>query len=143
MKLPDLNVWLAAAWAGHSDHDVAKDWFDRQTEALGFCRVTQMGLLRLISNPAIMGKDALDRRESWDVYQRLRMDPRVEWLSEPSGLDAMWMQHSRRPDRAHKLWTDDYLAAFAFLMEAHLVTFDQALALRHPASLVEALCSPL
>ena len=28
MKLLDVNVWLAAAWARHAHHPVAKRWID-------------------------------------------------------------------------------------------------------------------
>lgn len=139
MKMPDLSVWLAAVWSNHADHEKARDWFDHQEEPLGFCRITQMGLLRLLSNPAVMRGDALTRREAWQVYGQLEDDPRIQLLAEPQGLDAMWMQMTKRPDRSHKLWTDDYLAAFAFLAHATLVTFDQALSTRHPAVSTERL----
>ena len=139
MKLPDLNVWLAAAWCNHADHEVARDWFQEQHGPLGFCRVTQMGFLRLISNPAVLREDALTRREAWEVYQKLLTDPRIEWLPEPQGIETMWIQISKKPDRAHKLWTDDYLAAFAFLTGATLTTFDRAMSRRHPALTVELL----
>lgn len=139
MKLPDLNVWLAAVWRNHADHEKALDWFDRQEQPLGFCRITQMGLLRLLSNPAVMREDALTRSETWEVYRQLDEDPRIRFLAEPQSLDPMWIQMTKHPDRAHKLWTDDYLAAFAFLAHATLVTFDQALCVRHPAVSIELL----
>jgi predicted nucleic acid-binding protein len=53
MKLPDVNVWLAAAWARHSRHRAAKNWVDTEEGELAFCRVTQMALLRLPTNAAI------------------------------------------------------------------------------------------
>lgn len=141
MKLPDLNVWLAAVWANHADHEVARDWFDRQEEALCFCRITQMGLLRLITNPAVMRQDALTRYEAWETYRRLMGDPRLQWMAEPQGLEAMWMNASKQADRSHKLWTDDYLAAFAFLANATLTTFDKGISRRHPATSLELLGS--
>src|SRR5436190_7727155 len=49
---PDVNIWLAAAWARHSKHKLAKGWIDEETGALAFCRVSQMGLLRLLTNPS-------------------------------------------------------------------------------------------
>lgn len=140
MKIPDLNVWLAAAWGSHSAHAKAAAWLDLQEDTLAFCRITQMGLLRLLSNPAVMREEALTRTEAWDVYQQFNRDPRVQFLSEPDGLDPMWLQMTKQPDRAHKLWTDDYLTAVAFLADATLVTFDRALAARHPAVSTELLC---
>jgi hypothetical protein len=34
-------------------------------------------------------------------------------LDEPDELDAVWRAISARDDKSHKLWTYDYLAAFA------------------------------
>jgi predicted nucleic acid-binding protein len=51
MKLLDVNVWLAAAWARHRHHGVAKRWLDDEEDDLAFCRVTQMALLRLPPTP--------------------------------------------------------------------------------------------
>jgi predicted nucleic acid-binding protein len=83
VKLLDLNVWLAGSWARHRHHDIVKVWVDQQIDELVFCRVTQMGLLRLITNPAITGRDALSRRQAWDAVDGLMADSRVRFLSEP------------------------------------------------------------
>ena len=47
MKLLDVNVWLAAAWARHVHHVAAKAFIDAQDDDLGFCRVTEQAFLRL------------------------------------------------------------------------------------------------
>jgi predicted nucleic acid-binding protein len=52
-------VWLAAVWGRHVHHATAANWLDRQEEDLALCRVTQMSLLSLMSNPAVMGQDVL------------------------------------------------------------------------------------
>ena len=90
MKLVDVGVWLAAVWGRDVHHPVAADWFGRETDDIIFCRVTQMGLLRLLSNPAIMGDDAIDRSQAWRIYDRLWADERVLWADEPAELDAVW-----------------------------------------------------
>ena len=57
--LPDVNVWITLAWDGHVHRDIAKTWFaslDRSEAA--FCRITQMGFLRLITNARVMGNEA-------------------------------------------------------------------------------------
>lgn len=113
MKLVDVGVWLAAVWGRHVHHPVAADWFGKETDDIVFCRVTQMGLLRLLSNPAIMGDDAIDRSQAWRTYDQLWADERVLWADEPAELDAVWREISARDDKSHKLWIDDYLAAFA------------------------------
>src|SRR5262249_28757766 len=86
MKLVDVNVWLAVSWEGHPHHGIAKRWLDEENDALAFCRVTQMALLRLVSNPAVMQSDVVSRREAWDVFDRLMADPRVRFLDEPDGF---------------------------------------------------------
>jgi hypothetical protein len=53
MKILDVNIWLAAAWSRHTRHGAAKSWMDAENGELAFCRVTQMALLRLLTNPAV------------------------------------------------------------------------------------------
>jgi predicted nucleic acid-binding protein len=98
-----------------------------------------MGLLRLISNPAITGSDARTRSGAWDVVLALQNDPRVRVLPEPAGLVTLWMTYSRRDDRNSQIWTDDYLAAFAQAADLELVTLDRKLADRYPAVRVEVI----
>ena len=71
MKLVDVNVWLATVWAGHQHHQVAKKWFDQEEDDLAFCRVTQMALLRMLTNKAITGLEALSRRGAWELFGNL------------------------------------------------------------------------
>ncbi len=142
MILLDVGVWLAAAWGRHVHHAAASSWFDRQTDDLVFCRVTQMSLLRLLSNPAIMGEDAVDRSEAWRVFDQLWADERVLWADEPAELDAVWRAISARQDKSHKLWTGDYLAAFAQTSGATLATLDSKLQGRYPSVRVEPLVRP-
>jgi len=139
VKLVDVGVWLAAVWGRHIHHPVTADWFGKEADDILFCRVTQMGLLRLLSNPAIMGDDAVDRSQAWRTFDQLRADERVLWADEPAELDAVWRAISARDDKSHKLWTDDYLAAFAQASEATLVTLDREMTGRYPSVRVELL----
>ena len=139
MKLVDVGVWLAAVWGRHIHHPVAADWFGKESGDILFCRVTQMRLLRLLSNPAIMGDDAIDRSQAWRTFDQLRADERVQWVDEPAELDAVWRVLSARDDQSHKLWTDDYLAAFAQTADITLTTLDRKLPARYPSVRVELL----
>jgi toxin-antitoxin system PIN domain toxin len=141
MILVDVGVWLAAVWGRHAHYPVASEWFNRQADDLVFCRVTQMGLLRLLSNPAIMGGDAVDRSHAWRLFDQLWSDERVLWADEPNELDAVWRAISARDDKSHKLWTDDYLAAFAQASDLTLATLDRKLPSRYPSVRVESLLS--
>jgi uncharacterized protein len=135
----EVGVWLAAVWGRHVRHPVAADWWDRETDDIVFCRVTQMGLLRLLSNHAIMGDDAIDRSLAWRTYDQLRADERVLWADEPAELNAVWRATSARDGKSHKLWTDDYLAAFAQASNATLTTLDRNMPGRYPSVQVELL----
>ncbi|WP_166984052.1 TA system VapC family ribonuclease toxin [Paramicrobacterium fandaimingii] len=139
MKLLDVGVWLAAAWGRHIAHPTVQSWFDQQDSELVFCRVTEMGFLRLLSNPSIMREDTLTRADSWSVLDRLRADERVIHLEEPTNLESVWRTLSARGDTSHKLWTDDYLAAFAQARGLSVVTLDRAFAGRHQSLEVELL----
>lgn len=131
MKLVDVNVWLAMVWGRHQHHDIAKKWLDAEEDDLIFCRVTQLGLLRMVTNVAVTGADALSRRRAWELFAELIADPRIRFLAEPQGLEGLWVAFSKRDDQSHLLWTDDYLAAFAQAAEAEIVTFDRAFSKRY------------
>jgi uncharacterized protein len=131
--LVDVGVWLAATWGRHIHHRVARQWFDGQSDDLLLCRVTQMSLLRLISNPAIMGEDAVSRSEAWRIMDQIWSDNRVLWADEPDHLEAVFRAISARNEKGHKLWTDDYLAAFAQASGASLATLDTKMVDRYPS----------
>lgn len=139
MILLDVGVWLAALWGRHVHHPVLRAWFDQQERGLVLCRVTQMSLLRLLSNPGVMGGDVVTRSAAWSVVDRLRADNRVVWADEPPHLEPVWRAISARDENSHKLWTDDYLAAFAQAGNLALATVDGAFAGRYPSVRVETL----
>ena len=139
MILVDVGVWLAAIWGRHARHRIARQWFDGQSDDLILCRVTQLSVLRLVSNPAIMGEDAVTRSEAWRIIDQLWSDNRVLWAEEPDHLEAVFRAISARNDTSHKLWTDDYLAAFAQASDASLATLDTRLKGRYPSVQVDQL----
>lgn len=139
MNLLDANVWLAGIWDGHADHQKAVHWRSTADGACAMCRVSQMAVLRLLTDAAVTGAAALTRREAWKLVMRQLDDPTVVWLDEPEGLEESWRTLSSRDDKNHKVWTDDYLAAFAQRSGATLVTLDRALAGRYPSVAVETI----
>src|SRR5215470_4237901 len=60
---------------------------------------------------------------------------------EPAELDAVWRAISAHDYKSHKLWTDDYLAAFAQASDATLITLDRKVPARYPSVRVELLLS--
>jgi uncharacterized protein len=137
--LVDVGVWLAAIWGRHARHPIARHWFDGQSEDLLLCRVTQMSVLRLVSSVAIMREDAVTRSEAWRIIDQLWSDDRVLWAEEPDHLEAVFRAISARNDTSHRLWTDDYLAAFAQASGASLATLDTKLKGRYPSVQVDQL----
>ncbi|MFC4376656.1 TA system VapC family ribonuclease toxin [Nocardia halotolerans] len=133
MTLVDVGLWLAATYERHSHHRAAAAWFESQSDSLLMCRVTQTGLLRLLSNPAVMGADALSRSAAWRVLDQINGDERVRWADEPTALEQVFRALSARDDRSHKLWTDDYLAAFAQASGVAFASLDRKLAARYPS----------
>ena len=82
ISLADANVWLAVAFSDHLHHAKAKAWFEAQHDAsCGFCRVTQMALLRHLTNAKIMGQFVQSQQEAWRNYNKLANDPRVLFLA--------------------------------------------------------------
>nr|WP_245670567.1 TA system VapC family ribonuclease toxin [Nocardia flavorosea] len=114
-------------------HSAAAKWFDRHPGDLVMCRVTRTSLLRLLSNPSVMQGDVLTRSAAWRVIDQLLADERVAWADEPADLEAVFRALSARDETSHKLWTDDYLAAFAQTSGAELATLDRKLAARYPS----------
>jgi toxin-antitoxin system PIN domain toxin len=139
MNLLDVNVWLASSWRNHESHDRVSAWIGEASDSLGLCRITQMGFLRLSTLPAIAGADTLTRRAAWLAFDQLRAQPNVVWLAEPDGLEDVWRAISAGEVQSHKLWTDDYLAAFAQTAGLTLVTLDRSCIKRYPSVRVEVI----
>lgn len=126
---PDINVWVALTYEGHIHHACARDWFTSlgQSGRLFFCRFTQLGLLRLLTAEAVMGRDeVMTQEDAWRAYDRWLEDERIDFLEEPAGVEAPFRALTRARHAAPKDWADSYLAAFAETSQLTLVTFDQA-----------------
>lgn len=86
-----------------------------------------------------MGHDAISRSAASTVVDQLRADSRVEWADEPLHLEPVWRAFSARDDPSHRLWTDDYLAAFAQAAGLRLATLDGGFVPRYTSIQVETL----
>lgn len=118
-------MWIALAWEGHTHHTVASKWFIEAGEGeASFCRVTQMGFLRIITQAKAMGVDVLSHQEAWEVFDDLSTDGRVQFLGEVASPEHTWKTFSKS-STSNNIWTDSYLAAFATTHNLQLVTLDQ------------------
>ena len=127
-----MNVWLALAHEIHPHHKSAAAW-ERSLPAsavLVFCRFTQLGLLRLLTNSAAMQADVLTQAEAWKAFDTLLQLSTARMLNEPRGVEETFRKRSDRDEISTKQWADAYLAAFAEAANLTLVTFDKALAIQ-------------
>jgi toxin-antitoxin system PIN domain toxin len=91
MHLPDINFWLALAIESHQHHSAASAWFNAAgRQSCCFCRVTQMGFLRLANNKKIFPSDAVPMREAWTIFEEMLSDHRVVFADEPGDVEPMW-----------------------------------------------------
>jgi toxin-antitoxin system PIN domain toxin len=132
--LPDVNVWIALAVGEHIHNPSAREWLDSVDDEVFFCRVTQMGLLRLLTNRQALGSDAFSSARAWFAFDSFLKDSRISQLEEPAALDHYWRAWTTLEQRGSNWWTDAYLAAFAATAGCTLVTFDVQLAGRTDAS---------
>lgn len=139
IKLLDANVWLALAYQNHVHHFKAAAWMSQQSEeSCAFCRVTQMALLRHLTNTKIMGPSVQTQKDAWKTYDICIGDARTTFLDEPAGLEVSFRQLSGAESPSHYRWTDSYLAALAKSSGAILVSFDTGLT-RHTQFQLEIL----
>ena len=139
--LPDINVWLALAVQEHPHHQAAlRYWGTAQAErareggaapragagpSLWFCRVTMLGLVRLLCQPKAVGPGALDTLAAWTLYTQYRALPHIGLLPEPEGCDDALRALVGAGPLPPRLWTDAYLAALSMSAGLRLVTFDR------------------
>jgi len=126
---PDVNVWLALLREDHVHRDAARKWLESTAcNVIGFTRVTQMSILRVLTTPAAMNGKPLRMPKAWAAYDALFGDDRVAFVNEPIGIEAAFRKYARSNHASPKLWADAWLLAFAECAGGEVVTFDQALA---------------
>ena len=124
--LPDVNVSLALASGRHIHSQTCADWLNSIISAeIAFCRVAQMGLLRLLTNESVMGKDVLSSRAAGRTYRTMIQDERISFHQEPFDLEDEWRKSTSKDVPIPKICIDAYLASFAKLTDMRLVSLDR------------------
>ena len=124
--LPDLNVWLALVWPEHSHHQQAvRYWEVQASDQVLFSTVTALGLVRLVSQPKLMGPAVRNAAEASALLAALCQQPGVG-LAEPEH-DGWEVFHQllRGGEIPARLCTDAHLAALAIANGWRLVSFDR------------------
>jgi hypothetical protein len=123
--LCDVNCLLAICYDRHVHHPKAITWLESQGElSVVICRNTQLGLLRLLTNASVMGKDVCSLKQAWSIYDTLLGDERFDFSTEPMDLEQHLRRYTAGGRISPKLWQDAYIAAFARAAKLQLVTFD-------------------
>lgn len=126
-ELPDVNLLLALAWPNHQFHRPARLWFSARAETTWHtCAVTQLGFVRLSSNPAYT-PHAKTPAEAVLLLTAMLRHRDHRFVAESSPLDGERFPIIARNLQGHKQVTDAYLIHLAHDRGLHLVTFDRRL----------------
>ncbi len=133
-----MNVWLALATPEHVHAPIARSWWGQENGPIAFCRLTQLGFLRLMTTAAAMDGRPLTITAAWRVYDRFFDDERVVLIAEPRDVDKKFREMAVGRTASPKVWADAWLLAFALAAEGTLVTFDKALSHRGAVCLLSS-----
>jgi toxin-antitoxin system PIN domain toxin len=124
--LLDLNILTALLWPAHEHHDVAHRWFGARTHPRwATCSVTQLGFVRIVSNP-VFSRDALSPVEALALLAENLTHADHEFWTDSVPLPAA-VKGMEAGLQGHRQLTDAYLLALAHRRKGVLATFDRGL----------------
>src|SRR5947209_7125274 len=115
-RLLDINTWIALTLEPHPQHGPARKWYEEEALTPGdlvFCRQTELGSLRLITQAAVMnqcGAAPLSNSEAIEFLGNVYRDPAVSHADEPVATRSLWLELAAWPQPGPKLWMDAYLS---------------------------------
>ena len=122
--LLDINILTALLWPTHEHHDAAHRWFAGRGDApWATCSLTQLGFVRLVSNPAF-SRDALSPAEAIGLLAANLAHPNHEFWTASLQIPAAVKGLAVRL-QGHTQLTDIYLGAVAHRRKGILATFDR------------------
>jgi hypothetical protein len=86
-----------------------------------------MSLLRLLTNPKVMGEDLLTPEQAIGVYRELLRDECASFADEPGDAEALWLRMMTVPSANGSVWTDGWPAALGMSQQLRVVSFDAGL----------------
>lgn len=119
MKLPDVNLLVAAAWPAHVHHAQASGWLAANPR-FATCDLTELGLVRVLLVHGAGPEVAFGQLASLTAAHRARLVPADLGGEAAAGVTG------------HRQVTDFYLARLAAAHRLKLATFDRPLAARFP-----------
>ena len=113
-------------WPAHEHHETAHRWFGaRSDERWATCALTQLGFVRIVSNPAF-SRDALTVTAALALLSQNLAHPAHEFWSESTEVPAA-IKVVEPGLRGYRQLTDAYLLALANRRRGVLATFDSGL----------------
>ena len=124
--LLDVNVLLALVWPRHEHHPAAHRWFEKSgRRAWATNSITQLGVLRLLTNPAVTHR-AVGAATAFEVLSRAIRHEGHEFWSLDNNIVPCLEAFVRRI-QGHQQWADAALLSHAAAREGVLVSFDTGL----------------
>ena len=124
--LLDINILTALLWPTHEHHDVAHRWFGNRADTpWATCSLTQLGFVRVVSNPAF-SRDALSPREALALLGENLGHRAHEFWTDSLQVPAAVQEMEPRLQGYRQL-TDAYLLALAHKRRGVVATFDRGL----------------
>ena len=121
--LLDVNALLALAWPNHEFHTAILERLEqRPAPRWATCALTQLGFVRLSSNPKIV-ETRKTPGEAVDLLADLTRDPQHVYLKTLPAL--LQMPNVFRKLQGHQQVTDAYLLGVAEASGATLLTLDR------------------
>lgn len=126
----DVNVWLVLSYRSHPFHWVATRYWQSVCDSgtpLWFNRATMVALVRLLTQPRMMGSDVMALHQALATYQSWLDTPQVSFLPESPGFDEalVRLMGSASTPLPSRLLTDLCFAATAEAAGLRMVTFDR------------------
>ena len=125
--LVDVNVLLPLLLPQHPAHAAASQWLGLQAKnTTRYALPVQLGVLRLLSQPRVMGNSALLPDVALQTWADLVDAADMQELVAPQPQHALLLRQCVAGRVATpNLWTDAWLAALAIATGSTMVTFDQ------------------
>lgn len=124
--LLDVNFLTALLWPAHVHHESAHRWSSARAKARwATCPLTQLGFVRIVSNPAF-SRDALSPVAAAALLAENLSHPAHEFWAE--GLQvSVAIERLESRMQGYRQLTDAYLLALASRRKGVLATFDGGL----------------
>ena len=121
--LLDTNVLLALAWPNHQHHAQAHVWFAAHAKrGWATCALTQLGFIRLSSNPAYTSNAVAPQDATLLLQQWTRLRAHHFWTSPAADNPAIYARSI-----GHQQVNDAWLVEVARRNSGRLVTLDTRL----------------